>query len=257
MLGASGGNSFYNALTVKAQKRLSKGFSLLTAYTFSKLLDNITGNGNFFAPDNTSNVIDAYNRSRDYGLSSVDAPHRFTLSGTYELPFGRGRTFLGGAGGVLDRIVGGWQLNAIVTYQSGFPLSITQQVNNTNAFSLGQRPNVVSGVDPETPGSVGDRIDSGYLNPAAFTQAAPNTFGNAPRTIGVRSPSARLFDYSLLKNIQIYEGLKAQFRIEAVNGFNTPIFRAPNTQVGNSAFGRITSQANFARVVQLSLRLMW
>jgi hypothetical protein len=257
MLGASGGNSFYNALTVKAQKRLSKGFSLLAAYTFSKLLDNITGNGNFFAPDNTSNVIDAYNRSRDYGLSSVDTPHRFTLSGTYELPFGRGRAFLGGASGVVDRIVGGWQLNAIVTYQSGFPLSITQQSNNTNAFSLGQRPNVVSGVDPATPGSDGDRIDSGYLNPAAFTTAAANTFGNAPRTIGVRSASTRLFDYSLLKNTQIFEGLKAQFRIEAVNGFNTPIFRAPNTQFGNSAFGRITSQANFARTVQVSVRLMF
>jgi hypothetical protein len=257
MLGASGGNSFYNALTVKAQKRLSKGFSLLAAYTFSKLLDNITGNGNFFAPDNTSNVIDAYNRSRDYSLSSVDTPHRFTLSGTYELPFGRGRMLLAGASGVVDRIIGGWQLNAIVTYQSGFPLSITQQVNNTNAFSLGQRPNIVAGVDPATPGSIGERIDSGYLNPAAFTTAAPNTFGNAPRTIGVRSPSTRLFDLSMIKNTRIFEGFNAQFRIEAVNGFNTPIFRAPNTQVGNSNFGRISSQANFARIVQLSVRLMW
>jgi hypothetical protein len=257
MLGASGGNSFYNSLTVKAQKRLSKGFSLLAAYTFSKLLDNITGNGNFFAPDNTSNVIDAYNRSRDYSLSSVDTPHRFTLSGTYELPFGRGRMLLAGASGVVDRIIGGWQLNAIVTYQSGFPLSITQQVNNTNAFSLGQRPNIVAGVDPATPGSIGERIDSGYLNPAAFTTAAPNTFGNAPRTIGVRSPSTRLFDLSMIKNTRIFEGFNAQFRIEAVNGFNTPIFRAPNTQVGNSNFGRISSQANFARIVQLSVRLMW
>jgi trimeric autotransporter adhesin len=257
MLGASGGNSFYNALTVKAQKRLSKGFSLLAAYTFSKLLDNITGNGNFFAPDNTSNVIDAYDRSRDYSLSSVDTPHRFTLSGTYELPFGRGRMLLAGAGGVVDRIVGGWQLNAIATYQSGFPLSITQQVNNTNAFSLGQRPNVALGVDPATSGSIGERIDSGYLNPAAFTTAAPNTFGNAPRTIGVRSPSTRLFDLSVIKNTRIFEGFNAQFRIEAVNGFNTPIFRAPNTQLGNSNFGRISSQANFARIVQLSLRLMW
>ncbi len=257
MLGASGGNSFYNALTVKAQKRLSKGFSLLAAYTFSKLLDNITGNGNFFAPDNTSNVIDAYGRSRDYSLSSVDTPHRFTLSGTYELPFGRGRMLLARADGVIDRIASGWQLNAIVTYQSGFPLSITQQVNNTNAFSLGQRPNIALGVDHATPGSIGERIDSGYLNPAAFTTAAPNTFGNAPRTIGVRSPSARQFDLSMIKNTRIFEGFNAQFRIEAVNGFNTPIFRAPNTQVGNSNFGRISSQANFARIVQLSLRLMW
>lgn len=256
MLGASGGNSFYNALTVKAQKRLSKGFSVLTAYTFSKLLDNVTGNGNFFAPDNIANVIDAYDRSRDYSLSSVDTPHRFTLSGTYELPFGRGRTLLVGANGAVDRIVGGWQLNAIVTYQSGFPLSITQQVNNTNAFSLGQRPNIVAGVDPATPGSAAERID-GYLNAAAFTTAAPNTFGNAPRTIGARSPSTRLFDLSVIKNTRIFEGFNAQFRLEAVNGFNTPIFRAPNTQVGNPNFGRITSQANFARIVQLSVRLMW
>ncbi|HEX5081834.1 MAG TPA: TonB-dependent receptor, partial [Blastocatellia bacterium] len=198
MLGASGGNSFYNALTVKAQKRLSKGFSLLAAYTFSKLLDNITGNGNYFAPDATSNVIDAYNRDRDYGLSGVDTPHRFTLSGVYELPFGNGRMFLGNSRGVVDRIVGGWQLNAIVTYQSGFPLSISQS-NNTNAFSLGQRPNVVAGVDPRTPGSDADRID-GWVNAAAFSPAVANTFGNAPRTIGVRSASARLWDLSVLKN---------------------------------------------------------
>jgi trimeric autotransporter adhesin len=256
MLGASGGNSFYNAVTFKAQKRLSKGFSLLTAYTFSKLLDNITGNGNFFAPDNTSNVIDAYDRSRDYSLSSVDTPHRFTLSGTYELPFGHGRMLLASAGGFVNRIIGGWQLNAIVTYQRGFPLSITQQVNNTSAFSLGQRPNVVAGVDLSTSGSASERID-GYLNPLAFTTAAPNTFGNAPRTIDVRSPSTQLFDLSVIKNTQILEGFTAQFRFEAVNGFNSPIFRAPNTQVGNPNFGRITSQANFARIVQLSVRLMW
>lgn len=256
MLGTSGGNSFYNALTVKAQKRFSKGFSLLSAYTFSKLLDNITGNGNFFAPDNTSAVIDVYNRTRDYALSTVDTPHRFTLSGTYEFPFGQGKALLSGSNGLVDRLVNGWQLNGIVTSQSGFPLSITQQVNNTNAFSLGQRPNVVLGVDPATTGSVSQRID-GYLNAAAFSAAAANTFGNAPRTIGVRSPSTRLVDLSVIKNTQIFESLKAQFRFEAVNAFNTPVFRAPNTQVGNPNFGRITSQANFARIVQLSLRLMW
>jgi trimeric autotransporter adhesin len=256
MYGASGGNSFYNAVTVKAQKRFSKGFSLLTAYTFSKLLDNITGNSNYFAPDNTANVIDAYDRSRDYSLSSVDTPHRFTMSGTYELPFGRGKAILSSATGLADRIVGGWQFNAIVTYQSGFPLSITQQVNNTNAFSLGQRPNIVLGVDQATSGEVSDRLDA-YLNRDAFSLAAPNTFGNAPRTIGVRSPSTALWDISVLKNTTIFEGFNAQFRFEAVNAFNTPVFRAPNTQLGNSNFGVISSQGNFARIMQLSVRLMW
>jgi trimeric autotransporter adhesin len=256
MYGASGGNSFYNAATVKAQKRFSKGFSLLTAYTFSKLLDNITGNSNYFAPDNTANVIDAYDRSRDYSLSSVDTPHRFTMSGTYELPFGRGKALLSSGNSIVNRVVGGWQFNAIVTYQSGFPLSVTQQANNTNAFSLGQRPNIVLGVDQATSGLVGDRLGA-YLNRAAFSLAPPNTFGNAPRTIGVRSPSTGLWDISVLKNTTIFEGFNAQFRFEAVNAFNTPVFRAPNTQLGNSNFGVISSQANFARIMQLSVRLMW
>jgi trimeric autotransporter adhesin len=256
MYGASGANSFYNAVTFKAQKRLSKGFSLLTAYTFSKMLDNITGNSNYFAPDNTANVIDAYNRSRDYALSSVDTPHRFTMSGTYELPFGKGKAFLSSGNSIVKRVVGGWQFNAIVTYQSGFPLSITQQVNNTNAFSLGQRPNIVLGVDPATSGDVSDRLGA-YLNSAAFSLAPANTFGNAPRSIGVRSPFTNLWDLSVLKNTTIFEGFNAQFRFEAINAFNTPVFRAPNTQLGNSNFGVITSQANFARIMQVSLRLMW
>jgi hypothetical protein len=95
----------------------------------------------------------------------------------------------------------------------------------------------------------------GGLTP--FSAAAANTFGNAPRTIGARSPATQLVDLSVLKNTRIYEGFNAQFRLEAVNTFNTPIFRAPNTQLGNPNFGRITSQANFARIVQMSVRLMW
>jgi trimeric autotransporter adhesin len=257
MLGTSGANSYYNALTVKAQKRLGKGLSLLTSYSFSKLLDSVTGNSNFFAPDNTANVIDTYNRSlRDYSLSSVDAPHRFLTSATYELPFGRNRAFLASSGAVVDRLVSGWQFNVISTFQSGFPLSITQQVNNTNAFSLGQRPNVVAGQAVATAGSVSQRIDR-YLNAAAFSAAAANTFGNAPRTVGVRSPATKNWDVSVLKNTTVFEGLTAQFRLEAINVTNTPVFRAPNTQFGNPNFGRITSQANFPRVVQMSVRMMW
>jgi trimeric autotransporter adhesin len=256
MYGASGANSYYNAVTFKAQKRFSRGFSLLTAYTFSKMLDDITGNSNYFAPDNTANVIDAYDRSRDYALSSVDTPHRFTMSGAYELPFGKGKAFFSSGNSIVNRVIGGWQLNAIVTYQSGFPLSLTQQVNNTNAFSLGQRPNVVLGVDPATSGDVSDRLGA-YLNSAAFSLTPANTFGNAPRTIGIRSPATNLWDLSVLKNTMIFEGLNAQFRFEAVNAFNTPVFRAPNTQLGNSNFGVITSQANFARIMQVSVRLMW
>lgn len=252
--GSSGGNSFYNSATVKAQKRLTRGVTFLTSYTWSKMLDNIIGQGNFYTSQGNF-AINSFDLAREYGLSSVDTPHRFIVSGTYELPFGRGKRFLSG-GTLLDKFAGGWQINAIGIYQSGFPLTITQNTNNSRAFSGGQRPNAVAGIAPATSGSVTDRIDA-YFNPAAFSPAAEFTFGNLSRTIGVRSPAQRNWDIGILKNTAIRENFKAQFRLEAINAFNTPVFRAPNTALGNANFGKITSQANFSRVIQVSLRLMW
>lgn len=255
MHGAGGGNSYYNSVTIKAQKRMSKGASFLTSYTFSKMLDNVFGQSNFYG-NIGSGALNTYNLAGEYGLSSFDTPHRFNISGSYELPFGKGKKLLNDKA-FLDRVVGGWQINAIGIYQSGFPITITQSTNNTLAFSRLQRPNVVAGIDPATSGSVTARID-GFLNPAAFSTAAAGTFGNLSRTIGVRGPAPqKSWDIGLLKTVSIFESLKGQFRLEAINAFNTPIFRLTNTTFGSSNFGKITSQANFARVMQISLRLMW
>ena len=101
--------------------------------------------------------------------------------------------------------------------ESGFPVTITQSSNNTQAYSRLQRPNLVPGVAIATAGSVADRID-GYFNPAAFTQAVAGAFGNAPRTLDVRSPAPqKSWDLGLLKNTDIFESMKAQFRIEAIS----------------------------------------
>ncbi len=253
--GAGGGYSFYNALTIKAQKRLSRGFGFLASYTFSKQLDNVIGQGNFFATA-VGGPLNTYNLRGEYGLSSFDTPHRLTLSGSYELPFGKGKAFLN-KGGLIDRIAGGWQVNAIGIYQSGFPVTVTQAVNNSLAYSRLQRPNVVTGVSAATPGSVQDRLDN-FLNLAAFSAAPAGTLGNAPRNLGVRMPAPqRTWDLGLFKNAAIFERLKAQFRLEAINALNTPIFRLTNTAFGNANFGKITSQANFPRTVQLSVRVHW
>lgn len=241
-------------MTVKAQKRMTKGMSFLTSYTFSKTLDNVVGQSNFYS--GTSNfAVNAYDLASEYGLSAIDTPHRFLFSGSYELPFGKGKARLS-SNALLDRLVGGWQLNAIGSFQNGFPLSITQPSNNSLSYGSGHRPNVVLGVDAATAGSIGDRINS-YLNPAAFSAAPAQTYGNISRTIGVRSPGQKNWDIGLIKNTTILENFKAQFRIEAINAFNTPVFRAPNTSFGSASFGKITSQANFARVIQLSARLMF
>ncbi|MGH9841784.1 MAG: hypothetical protein ACREEM_23770, partial [Blastocatellia bacterium] len=258
MFGASGGNSFYNSLTIKAQKRLSRGLQFLTSYTWSKFLDNINGQTNAFVPGAPVNILNANDRRSDYGLSSVDAPHRYLLSFTYELPFGKGKQFGGGVNRAVDLLLGGWQLNGIATIASGWPIPITQAVNNTNAFTLGQRPNLVSGQSLETSGSLGSRIDGTYLNLAAFTAAAPNTFGNITRTLpGVRTPGFRNWDLSFAKTAHIYERLNVQFRMEAVNAFNTPLFAGPNPVFGSATFGKITAQANRPRLVQLMLRVGW
>jgi hypothetical protein len=253
--GAGGGNSFYNSFTIKGQKRLSKGFGFLTSYTYSKMLDNVVGQGNFYA-NSAGGPLNTYDLAAEYGLSTFDSPHRFNISGSYDLPFGKGKALLN-SGGWVDRLVGGWQVNAIGLFQTGFPITITQATNNTQAYSRLQRPNVVAGVSAATSGSTQDRLD-GYLNPAAFSAAPAGTFGNAPRTLGVRSPAPqKTWDLGLFKDTEIFERLKAQFRLEAINAFNTPIFRFTNTAFGNSNFGRVTAQSNFPRVVQISVRLMW
>ncbi len=247
--GAGGGNSYYNSLTFKGQKRLSKGIGFLASYTFSKMLDNVLGQGNFYQTG-IGGPLNTYNLAGEYGLSAFDSPHRFNISASYDLPFGKGK-------GMIDRFIGGWQVNAIGLFQTGFPITVTQAVNNSQAYSRLQRPNLVSGVSAATSGTTQDRLDN-YLNPAAFSLAPAGTFGNAPRTLGVRSPAPqKTWDLGLFKDTEIFERLKAQFRLEAINAFNTPIFRFTNTAFGNANFGKITAQANFPRVVQISVRLMW
>ncbi len=258
--GASAGKSLFHSFTAKAQKRMTKDLSFLTSYTYARMNDNVIGQGNFYA--GTSGFApNIYNLAPEYGLASIDLPHRFLLSGSYELPFGKGKALLN-SNAFVDRLVGGWQFNVIGTVQSGYPLSITQATNNTNAYSSGQRPNLVAGANILAANALQNALspnaaDGGYFNPAAFTTAPASTFGTLSRTLDVRGPGQKNWDISLLKDTTIYESFKIQFRMEAINAFNTPVFRAPNTTFGSSSFGKITAQANFARVIQMSLRLMW
>ncbi|MEK7831587.1 MAG: TonB-dependent receptor, partial [Acidobacteriota bacterium] len=251
--GASAGKSFYHSFTAKAQKRLTKGVSFLTSYTYSQMKDNIIGQGNYYA--GTSGFApNIYNLAPEYGLASIDLTQRFLVSGSWELPFGKGRSLLN-TGGLVDRLIGGWQVNFIGTMQSGYPLSITQSSNNTNAYSSGQRPNPITGQTILAANALQNALspnaaDGGYFNSAASTNAAAGTFGTLTRTLDVRGPGQKNWDIGVTKDTTIFESFKAQFRVEAINAFNTPVFRAPNTTFGSSSFGKITAQANFARVVQ-------
>jgi trimeric autotransporter adhesin len=246
----------YDSFVSKVQKRMSSGLSLLASWTWSRNMDaTIGGPGSFF--NGLGAVQNVYNLDSEYSLSSVHSPHRFSSAFTYEMPFGKGKKWVG-KNMVADLLVGGWSVNGIMTYQTGYPLAITQASNNNGAFGGGgQRPNA-TGVSPVTPGSLMDRID-GYLNRAAFTEVSKYQFGNLSRTIGLRGPGISEWNMSLFKTFSVTEKLKAQFRAEALNAFNTPQFRSPNLAFGvsNSNFGRITEQANFSRMIQLGVRFFF
>ena len=245
----------YDSLVVKAQKRMSKGLTFLSTLTWSRNYDASSGGAGNFLNAGNAGPQNPYDMASEYSLSNVDSPLRWSTAFTYELPFGRGKAFLAG-NRLLDCAVGGWTVNAVGIYQTGFPLQITQSTNNNSVFGYAsQRPNA-TGNTPVTSGSLQDRLAS-YIDPAAFSTAPRGTFGNTARALGMRGPGQANWDMSLFKSVSVTERFKAQFRAEALNAFNTPLFRGPNVSFGSGSFGRITSQANFSRMMQLGLRLFF
>jgi hypothetical protein len=249
-LGAARYYSFY----IRAQRRFGNGLSLLTSYTWSRSMDDLTGvnlagTSQVASPAGPQN---AYNLNGEWSLSAQDVPNRFTAAISYELPFGKGKPFLHD-NRLLDLFVGGWSANAFSVIQAGYPLSVTQPNNNSVIGASYQRPNA-TGVAPATSGSTDSRI-GGWLNPAAFSQAPLLAFGDTSRFLNVRGPGLFNWDVSAFKTFSIKERLRAQFRAEALNATNTAYFGTPNTTFTNSSFGLITSQINNPRLLQLGVRV--
>jgi len=223
-------------------------------YTWSRNKDDLFGQSNFLN-STVSTPLENYNLAGEYSPSVATAPRRLILTGTYQLPFGVGRHFVT-TRGVRDLLFGGWQVTAIGTYQSGFPLSISQNNNNAGTFGGGQRPNLVAGVDPTTSGADIDRINA-WLDLNAFSAAAPFTLGNAPRTLDALGPAVRNCDLAVDKAVRMAGASTGTVRLELINAFNTTGLRSPDIALGRSTFGRIVAQAGFTRVVQLTFRVGW
>jgi hypothetical protein len=248
------GFSNYNALVVNVEKRFSHGLSALASFTWSRALG--------VAPPITEGingqaVQDPTNLAREYGPLEFDIMRRFVASYLYELPFGRGKRFLGASSRAVDLIAGGWQVNGITTLQGGFPLTPTL------SYSLGKtdtvsRPNVIG--DPTKT----SRQPHDWISAAAFAIptnaeiAAGNFFGNEGVGV-VRSPGLTTFDFSVFKNFPVRESMRAQFRMEVFNATNTPYFGAPGSvglTLGTSTFGRVTA-AGDPRVLQLGIKFLF
>jgi len=172
------------------------------------------------------------------------------------MPFGRGKMFGKSWNRAMDAFPGGWQINAIAAYQTGFPLSVTSQNTCTNCGNNSWRPNN-DGQSATLSGPVSSRLN-GYFNAAVFSQPAPFTFGNTGRTLpDVRAPGQQNIVFSLFKQFQPVERLTVQLRAEAFNLLNQVVFGTPNTVLSSEQFGVITTQSNSPRTIQFGLKLLF
>jgi hypothetical protein len=241
-------------MDIKVQKRLQRGLTMLLAYTWSSNWDNQWGASSTLNPGNNG-PQDIYNLAPEYSRAVNDIPNRFTAAVTYELPFGHGKQFLGGANRWLDLVVGGWRFNDTMIVQNGSPLPITQASNANSGYGNSTtRPSLVPGVTPCFTGSPESRLNQ-YFNPAAFTATPAGSYGNAPRTLGCYGPGYTNSDLSLNKNFHLAERVSTEFRAEALNAFNTPQFNGPNLVFNSTSAGQITGTLGFPRLVQLGARL--
>ncbi|MBV9678452.1 MAG: hypothetical protein JO185_19095, partial [Acidobacteriaceae bacterium] len=237
------GTSSYNSLQAKLQKSLSFGLTFLASYTWSKSLD-IQSEGQ------SGSIETEYDLRRDWGPSDFDRRHLLTISGTYALPFGKGKTHLANANGFTQALLGGWNLGGIYSYVSGAPFSIVAGGDIANVGGGNQRAQVVG--DPLS-GFTQSRLE--WFNTAAFTLPANYTFGNEGRN-NMFGPGQTNIDFITFKDFALTESMKIQFRGEFFNVMNHPRFGLPDNNVQDTSFGVITT-AGAPRDIQFALKFLF
>jgi len=236
------GNSSYHGLQTKVEKRFGGGLNFLATYTWSKNISNaidLLNGGNsqgYRAPD-----VPGFGIQKDYALANSDIRHVFHLSGGYELPFGKGKKYMGSAGKAANLIAGGWSLIWSATLQGGQPFAVPC-VSGT-ASGLGCHAMLIPGQDP----FAGGRTVEHWINQAAFTQPCILASGtNQPipgspagcvplsgadalgfGTLQLAGPTFKRLDLSTFKDFQLSERFRLQFRAEFFNILNHPNFNAP------------------------------
>jgi hypothetical protein len=226
------GYSWYHGLQMRATRRFARDLNLNGSYTYSK---NMLADG-FLNPGDPL----PYRT-----ISGADRKHRFTFAPIWQLPFGRRGRLWRSAPRAVDYAIGGWQISAIAIYQSGAPLTFQDVIffGNPNDINKGAHT-----------------IDQWFNTKAGFTTSSTTRPSNHYRTwpfrfADVRGDALKNVDLSVSKSVRLSErGIMLQFRGDALNALNHPLFGGPQMDQFNSAFGQITTQANYARQVQLVLR---
>jgi hypothetical protein len=246
------GKSNYNAFNARFEHR-SGWLLFTTAYTWAKSIDNksaAAGIGNDVA--GWQGFLNNHDVRRDRGRSEFDVDHRLVSSFVFELPVGRGKKYMSSANRALDAVIGGWQLNGIVTFQNGFPMTITAADEGGLNDSFGtNRADLVG--DPNPSGF--NPTIAKWFNTDAFRQPAAGFLGTSGRSI-LRAPGINNWDTGLFKNFTITERVRVQFRFESFNTWNHTQWRVPIRDVSDSRFGQIIA-ARDARINQAGLKFLW
>ena len=248
--------SNYNALQAKLEHS-GRNISAILSYTYSHSLDDKSSEAGINGDTSGNGPQNEYDFNADYGSSSFDVTHSFVGSVTAKLPFGKGARFLADSPKALDALVGGWQVNGIVSLHTGLPFSVAATDINFINECFGQRANVVG--NPNA-GGFHKGVDE-WFNTSSFVQPPMGEYGDASRDI-LRAPGVENVDASFFKSFSLVERLNLQTRFEGFNLFNHTNLGFPNATVPESAslpnpsFGTIGSAAP-GRIIQIAMKLIW
>ena len=245
---ATFGRSNYHALATKLEKRFSNGMDFLASYTWGHALSDV---GTTLSGGPTRR--DPLNIAASYANASFDVRHRFVYSFIYELPFGRGKTYGSDWSPAVDALIGNWQVNGILTLQTGFWRNITSRTNSCACGGI--HPDTVPGRDPNN-APAGGRTPDRWFDTEAVTSPALGTFGTLG-PMAVQGPGTRNLDFSVFKRFRFTERYALTFRTEFFNLSNTPQFdpQQMNTVQGDGGFGRLNGTLpGTQRHVQFALR---
>lgn len=254
-LATNDGNTNYNGLLASLKRRYTNAFAYGVSYTYSKnfsdFVDNLTGG---------STPMNAYNYSLERSYSPFDVKHRFVANALYSLPIGKGGLILNNDS-MVSKLIGGWQVNGVLTLQSGLPFSVVAPDVSATGGSHASRANCIgnpyTGATTDPTMLAGATAPGFFLNPAAFSLPANGTFGNcAPRAF--HGPGIENADLSLFKTFAIRERYKVEFRSEFFNTLNHVNFGNPSANVAPAAigtFGKILSTIGDPREIQFALKV--
>jgi hypothetical protein len=235
--GLPAGSSWYNALTARFERRMTRGLLLQANYTWSKTID-------------ATSYLNPSDSRPEHAVSDLDRPHRLVLMGMYELPVGRGKRFASHASGIVDAVIGGWQMQADWQLQSGPPLNWGNVIYNGNFTDIAL--------------STSERSVSRWFSTSGFERTASKQLANNIRYFpsaisAVRADGINMADLSLFKTFRVMEKVKLQLRGEAEGVANHPNFNPPNLTPNNSLFGVVsrTQTAQEERRIFVGLKLLF